>query len=136
MRGPSDRNRRPGWDNPRVVRFRYNAAITVAAGVAVIGTVPLATSRWYFAPLLLVPLAVAVWGWRAGTDANATGVRARALFGSRFLPWSRIDSIEVGERNRVYARTTADSALRLPAVTPGDLPRLVEASGEQRPTST
>jgi hypothetical protein len=114
-----------------VLRFRYNAAITVAAAVAVIGTVPLAASRWYFAPLLLVPLSVAVWGWRAGTDANANGVRARALFGSRFLPWSRIDSLVVGERNRVYARTTADSAVRLPAVSPADLPRLVAASGEQ-----
>jgi hypothetical protein len=115
----------------RVVRFRYNAAITVAACVAFIGGVPLATTRWYLVPLLVIPLLVAVWGWRAGTDANATGVRARALFGSRFLPWSRIDSLEVGERNRVYARTTANSALRLPAVSPADLPRLVAASGER-----
>jgi hypothetical protein len=114
-----------------VVRFRYNAAISVAAVVAFVGAVPLAASRWYLVPLLLVPLAVAVWGWRAGTDANANGVRARALFGSRFLPWSRIDSLEVGEPNRVYARTTADSAVRLPAVAAADLPRLVAASGEQ-----
>ena len=115
-----------------MVRFRYNAAIAVAALLAFIGAVPLATARWYLAPLLLVPLSVAVWGWRAGTDANANGVRARALFGSRFLPWSRIESLEVGERNRVYARTTADSAVRLPAVFAADLPRLVAASGEQR----
>jgi hypothetical protein len=114
-----------------VVRFRYNAAISVAAVVAFVGAVPLAASRWYFVPLLLVPLSVAVWGWRAGTDANANGVRARALFGSRFLPWTRIDSLEVGERNRVYARTTTDSAMRLPAVSAADLPRLVAASGEQ-----
>jgi hypothetical protein len=99
--------------------------------LAFIGGLPLATSRWYLAPVLIVPLAVAVWGWRAGTDANANGVRARALFGSRYLPWSRIDSLEVGERDRVYARTTADSAMRLPAVTPADLPRLVAASGER-----
>ena len=115
-----------------MVRFRYNAAIGVAAVVAFVGALPLATSRWYFAPLLLLPLSVAVWGWRAGTDANANGVRARALFGSRFLPWSRIDSLEVGERGRVYARTTAESAVRLPAVFAADLPRLVAASGEQR----
>src|SRR5262245_38056673 len=99
------------WENGIVVRFRYNAAITVAAVVVLLGAVPLATSRWYLAPLLVIPLLVAVWGWRAGTDANATGVRARALFGSRFLPWSRVDSLEVGDRNRVYARTTANSAL-------------------------
>jgi hypothetical protein len=124
-------NPQAGWENGRVVRFRYNAAISVAAAVALVGAVPVATSRWYLAPLLLVPLAVGVWGWRAGTDANANGVRARALFGSRFLPWSRIDSLVVGDRNRVYARTTADSEVRLPAVSPADLPKLVAASGER-----
>jgi hypothetical protein len=37
----------------------------------------------------------------------------------------------VGERDRVYARTTAASSVRLPAVTAADLPKLVAASGEQ-----
>jgi hypothetical protein len=37
----------------------------------------------------------------------------------------------VGERNRVFAHTTAGSAIRLTAVTPADLPALVAASGEQ-----
>jgi hypothetical protein len=113
------------------VKFRYNTAITVAAGVAVIGALPLATSSWYFAFLPLIPLAIAVWGWRAGTDATVNGVRVRALFGSRFLPWPKIESIVVGERNRVYAHTAAGSMVRLIAVAPADMPRLVEASGER-----
>jgi hypothetical protein len=113
------------------VKFRYNAAITIAAAVAVIGGLPLATTRWYLAPVLVVPLAVGLWGWRAGTDATINGLRVRALLGSRYVPWSRIESLNVGERNRVYAYTAAGSALRLPAVTPRDLPRLVAASGEQ-----
>jgi hypothetical protein len=116
------------------VKFRYNAAITVAAGVAVIGALPLATSRWYLAPLPLIPLAIAVWAWRAGTDATVNGVRVRALFGSRFLPWPKIESLAVGERDHVYAHTSAGSAVRLTAVTPADLPRLVAASGEQLST--
>ena len=113
------------------VKFRYNAAITIAAAVAVIGGLPLATTRWYFAPLLLVPLAVGVWGWRAGTDATVNGLRVRALLGSRYVPWSRVESLNVGERSRVYAHTATGSAVRLPAVTPADLPRLVAASGER-----
>ena len=116
------------------VKFRYNAAITVAAVVAVIGGLPLATSAWYIAPILLIPLAVAVWGWRAGTDATVNGVRVRALFGSRFVPWPKIESLVVGERNRVFAHTAAGSAIRLTAVTPADLPKLVAASGEQLST--
>jgi hypothetical protein len=116
------------------VKFRYNAAITVAAVIAVIGGLPLATSAWFAAPLLLIPLAIAVWGWRAGTDATVNGVQVRALFGSRFLPWPKIDSLVVGERNRVYAHTSAGSAVRLTAVTPADLPKLVAASGERLST--
>ncbi|GAA1038081.1 hypothetical protein GCM10009557_53150 [Virgisporangium ochraceum] len=116
------------------VKFRYNAAITVAAVVAVIGGLPLATSAWFVAPILLVPLAIAVWGWRAGTDATVNGVRVRALFGSRFVPWPKIESLVVGERNRVFAHTAAGSEIRLTAVTPADLPKLVAASGEQLST--
>jgi hypothetical protein len=116
------------------VKFRYNAAITVAAVIAVIGGIPLATSAWYTAPLLLVPLAVAVWSWRAGTDASINGVRVRALFGSRFLPWPKIESLVVGDRDRVYAHTSAGSVVRLTAVTATDLPKLVAASGEELST--
>ncbi len=117
------------------MKFRYNAAIVVAAGVAFISGLPLATSAWYVAPVLLVPLAVGVWGWRAGTDATVDGVRVRALFGSRYLPWPAIDSVAVGERNRVFAHTVNGSAVRLTAVTRGDLPRLVRASGERLDTA-
>ena len=116
------------------VKFRYNAAITVAAAVAVIGGLPLATSAWFVAPILLVPLAIAVWGWRAGTDATVNGVRVRALFGSRFVPWPKIETLVVGERDRVFAHTAAGSVIRLTAVTPADLPKLVAASGEQLST--
>lgn len=116
------------------VKFRYNAAITVAAVIAVIGGLPIATSAWFVAPVLLVPLAIAVWSWRAGTDATVNGVRVRALFGSRFLPWGKIESLVVGERNRVFAHTSGGTAVRLTAVSPADLPTLVAASGEELST--
>jgi hypothetical protein len=115
----------------RRAKFRYNAAITVAAAITVISGLPLATTRWYLAPLLLLPLAIGVWGWRAGTDATINGVQVRAMLGSRFLPWAKVESLVVGERDRVYAHTAGGTAIRLPAVTRADLPRLIEASGEQ-----
>ena len=71
----------------RPEKFRYNAAITIAAVVAFFGAVPLATSRAYLLPILLVPILVAIWGWRAGTDVSTAGLRIRALFGSRLIPW-------------------------------------------------
>ncbi len=114
-----------------MVKFRYNAALTVAAVIAAIGAVPLAATRWYLVPLLVVPVVVAVWAWRAGTDAGPDGLRVRALFGSRLVPWSRVETLVVDERRRVHAQTGSGGAIRLPAVAPADLPRLVAASGEE-----
>jgi Bacterial PH domain len=112
------------------VKFRYNAATAIAGGVAVLGAVPVATLHWYLAPILLVPLAVAGWGWRAGTDADPDGLSVRALLGSRRLPWSRVTGL-VPDGRRVVAVLDGGTALRLPAVTPADLPRLVAASGQE-----
>lgn len=112
------------------VRFRHNAAIAVAGLVAFFGTIPLAATHWYLAPVLLVPLAVGVWGARAGTDADADGVYVRALFGRRHLPWDRITGFVHADR-RVHATLAGGVEVPLPAVTALDLPRLIEASGQR-----
>jgi Bacterial PH domain len=112
------------------VKFRHNIGIAIAGLVAFFGAVPVATQRWYLAPILLVPLAVMVWGWRAGTDADAGGVTVRALVGSRALPWSRITGL-VPDGRRVVATLDGGRSVRLPAVTPADLPKLVSATGHE-----
>jgi Bacterial PH domain len=113
----------------RTEKFRYNAAVTIAAVVAFFGAVPLATSRAYLLPILLVPILVAVWGWRAGTDVSTAGLRIRALFGSRLIPWPYVNALVPAGRGRVYAVLYNGRQLRLPAVTAADLPRLSEKSG-------
>ena len=110
------------------VKFRHNSAIAIAGLVALFGAVPVATFRWYLTPILLVPLAVLAWGWRAGTDADASGVSVRALLGTRRLPWSRITALVPAGR-QVVALLDGGGSVRLPAVSPADLPKLVAASG-------
>jgi hypothetical protein len=112
------------------VKFRHNIGIAIAGLVAFFGSVPVATFRWYLTPILLVPLAVVVWGWRAGTDADADGVSVRALFGARRVPWSRITGL-VPDGRRVLAVLDGGGSVRLPAVAPADLPKLVAASGQE-----
>jgi|SRR5947209_6289255 len=118
---------------PRV-RFRHHAGIALAGVVATLGAIPLATARWYLTPILLVPAAIAVWGWRAGTDADESGITVRALFGRRRLPWSRISGLAPTD-HRVVA--VLDGGVRVPltAVTPADLPKLVAASGAELATA-
>lgn len=104
-------------------------------GIAILGVVmfcgglALATSRWYLAPVLLVPLALIVWGLRAGTDADPTGLRLRALVGSRRLEWPRITGFTT-HRGRVHALLDSGRSVALPAVTPDDLPALLRAGGQ------
>ncbi len=110
------------------MRFRHHSGIAIAGLVALFGAVPFATARWYLAPVLLVPATVAVWGWRAGTDADESGVTVRALLGRRRLPWERITGFAPAGR-RVVAVLDGGATVALSAVTPADLPKLVAASG-------
>lgn len=124
-------------------RFRYNVSVAIAGLIALIGAVPLATAgfvdrpdgpSWYAYPLLLVlliPLAAMVWGWRAGTDANATELRVRRFgLGTRPIAWTEVVGI-VPQNRRVYAILTDDRAVPLPGVARADIPRLIAASGQE-----
>ncbi|MFY1695292.1 MULTISPECIES: PH domain-containing protein [unclassified Solwaraspora] len=113
-----------------IVRFRPHQAIMLAAILAFVGSLPLASTRWYFLPILLVPLAIALWAVRAGTDADADGLHVRALLGQRRIPWSRVAELTADPHGRAVARLTDGHRVPLPAVRAGDLPRLIAASGQ------
>ena len=110
------------------LRFRYNAALAIAGVIATIGAVSLLGASLWFAPVLLIPLAVTIWAWRAGTDVDERGLVVRALLAKRGIPWTQVDAL-VPEQRRVHARLANGNLVTLPGVTRGDLPRLVEASG-------
>ncbi|MEV4494246.1 PH domain-containing protein [Micromonospora arborensis] len=118
---------------PDTVRFRYNQAILVAAVIAFIGALPLANARGYLLPVLLVPLAVALWAWRAGTDADARELRVRALVGQRRISWDHVLELTTDQRGRAVARLDDGQQVNLPAVRSVDLPRLVSATGQALP---
>lgn len=111
------------------IRFRHHAAVAVAGLIGLVGAVPLASTAWYLAPLLLVPLAVVVWAWLAGTDAGPDGLVVRALLGRRRIPWSAVAEVRADARGRAYATLAGGAAVPLPAVTAADLHRLVATSG-------
>jgi hypothetical protein len=88
-----------------------------------------AVSPWY-ALLMVVPAAYTAWAWRAGTDADRTGVRVRALFGQRSIPWSEITDLTRLPGDRVVAVLRGGGAVPLTAVTGDGLSRLVAAAGD------
>ena len=63
------------------IAFRRSTAISVAALVMTVALLSVATWAPYLLFALLVPLAVAVWAWRSGTDAAPDGLTVIALLG-------------------------------------------------------
>lgn len=112
------------------LRFRHSSAITVAAIIAAIAAIPMLAASPWFALILLIPLAVGLWSWRAGTDADADGLRVRAAFGSSRVRWRDVDELAVDPRGKVFVRTTTNQVLHLTAVPAAQLPRLIAASGQ------
>ena len=76
--------------------------------------------------LLLIPVLAAVFIARTATIADASGIRVRAVFGSRSLPWEGVRGLSVGER-AIYA-VTDDGAVRLPCVRVANLHELAAVS--------
>lgn len=111
-------------------RFRYNAALPIAAFVALCGTVPLTVAGWPFAFVLLIPFAVLVWGWRAGVDVRGGRLVVRWPVGSRTIEPADIRGFTITHR-RVSAVLADDRAVWLPAVPGTRVPVLAEAAGLQ-----
>jgi hypothetical protein len=106
----------------------------VAAIIAFISGISLGAWAPYLLPLLILPLAVALWSWRAGTDADAEGITVRSAVASRRLPWQSVTGLVTDPSGRVSAQLSSGTAIVLPAVTTRDLPRLVSATGQELAT--
>jgi Bacterial PH domain len=112
-------------------RFRHSSALTVAAVILLIGVVTVASWQPYLLVLLLVPLGVALWSWRAGTDVDPQQLTVRAAFGRRRVAWSQVSALETGPDGRVTAVLTSGGRLGLTAVRAQDLPAVIAAAGHR-----
>ena len=116
------------------VRFRHSGALWVAAIITFMGAMPVAlgdpSNKPWLAVILLVPVAFAVWAWRAGVDAGDEGIRIRGVIGSRLLPWAELEGFGVHKRG-AFAVLKEGVRVPLPAVGRRDLPRLIAAGGSE-----
>jgi len=114
-----------------LLRVRKTGALLVAAVIAFVGTVPLAGASRPLALILLIPAALIVWAWRAGTDVYADELRVKALIGRTRVPWASIQEMAPDQRGQISARLANGNAIRLTGVTRDNLPRVLAAAGQQ-----
>ncbi|WIM95545.1 PH domain-containing protein [Actinoplanes oblitus] len=110
-----------------VLRVRKSGTALVAAVIAFVSAVPLAGASWALTPVLLIPIAVFAWAWRAGTDVYSDRLRVRALFGGNVVPWSRVVELAPDQRGRVSALLDNGNVIRLTGITRENLPVVLEA---------
>ena len=129
------RVRRSGWwedayvSTRPILRVRKSGAVLIAAGIAIVGAIPLAGASRALAPVVLIPIAVFLWAWRAGTDVYPDQIRVRALVGGSRVPWSRVVELAPDRRGRVSALLDNGNVLRLTGVTRDNLPMVLAATG-------
>jgi hypothetical protein len=114
---------------PVRVRFRQSFATVTAIFVMAVGAFSIAGQKWVLAPLMVVPLLALWWVVRTGVDVDGEGLTIRRTFGHKVIPWPDVEGFS-SSRGRVSVHLTeaaGAAALRLPAVTPATLPRLVES---------
>ncbi|MBU9764412.1 PH domain-containing protein [Mycobacterium sp. TNTM28] len=106
----------------------------LAVGFLALGllTLVLSNPAW-FTVLLVIPIALSVAIFWYRTTADADGVTARSLRGSRTLPWSDIKGLRFDRSSWAIADLNDGTELRLPAVTFATLPLLTEVSGGRVP---
>ncbi len=114
-----------------LLRVRKTGALLVAAVIAFVGAVPLAGASRPLALVLLIPAALIVWAWRAGTDVYADELRVKALFGRTRVPWATIREMAPDQRGQISALLDNGNAIRLTGVTRNNLPRVLAAAGQQ-----
>ncbi|GAB2573157.1 hypothetical protein Aab01nite_19620 [Paractinoplanes abujensis] len=114
-----------------LLRVRKTGALMVAAVIAFVCAVPLAGAMWQLTPVLLIPVVVFVWAWRAGTDVYADELRVRALVGSTRVPWQRVSELAPDAGGQISALLDNGNVIRLTGVTSDNLPRVLAAGGQQ-----
>ena len=121
----------------RLPRSAYLAVLFLLFGVAPLALVQSGGDQsspvgwtWRVA-LFVLPVLAAVFIARTATIASGAGLRVRAAFGSRLLPWADLRGLSVTGRS-VYA-VLDDGAVRLPCVHTADLAAISKVSGGRLP---
>ena len=81
--------------------------------------------------LLLIPIIAVLYIARTATFVDATGIRVRALLGSRTFPWDVVRGLTVRER-AIYV-VLAAGTVRLPCARLAHLHAIAEASNGRLP---
>lgn len=110
------------------VSLRPERTTLAAVLVMTLGTLPLALTSPYLAPVLLVPVGALVWVLRARVVADAEQLEVCNGLRVRRIAWTDVAGFKVPDRGPVTLLRHDGPSLRLTALTRRELPRVLAAS--------
>lgn len=113
------------------VQFRPDRTAVTAVAVFFLGTLYLALTGPWFAPLLLLPVGSLVWTLRARVVADPDGLEVCNGLGRHRIRWDQVDAFEVHKRRPVVLRRTDGGTTVLTALPRQDVRKLVTAAGQR-----
>jgi hypothetical protein len=108
------------------VRFGPERTTLAVVVVMALGSLPLALSSPFLAPILLVPVAATVWILRARVVAAELGLEICNGLGVRRFRWQDVAGFDVPRRGPVVLLPADGKRLRMTALPRQDLSRLLE----------
>jgi len=133
---PARREAQPTDDPPLRAHFGPQPIALLPVLILALGALPLAGSRLFLLPLLLVPLGCAVWVLRARVVADSHGLTVSNGLGRRRVAWRDIEALDVRARRPVRLCLRDDRSLWLSPLTRRDVPRLLKVAAAAGHRST
>ncbi|MGI8868329.1 MAG: PH domain-containing protein [Mycobacteriales bacterium] len=115
------------------LHLRVSRIALLAVVFLIFCVTPLAGVHLALLSLYAVPLLVAVWLVRTGTDVDRAGVRVRSLLASCQIPWSQIIGFTVHGRGRLALARSDGVLVVMPLARVRDLDAIRRASGGRLP---
>lgn len=116
-----------------VLRLRPPRTSLLAVLFLALCLTPLAAAGVWLLATYVIPLAIALWVLRAGTDVDAEGVTVRVIAGRRRLRWDEIRGLSPGRRGELSLVLADGRLIRMPATRLRHLPLIAEVSGGRVP---
>lgn len=112
-----------------VLRLRPPRTTLLAVFFLALCLTPLAAAGIWLLVTYVIPLAIALWVLRAGTDIDADGVTVRVIAGHRHIAWDGIRGLSPGKRGELSVVLADGRLVRMPATRLRHLPLIAEVSG-------
>ena len=111
-------------------RFGPDRIALLPVLVLLLGSLPLAASSAWLNPVVLVPVACAVWVLRARVVVAPVGIEVCNGLAATRLPWSAVEGFDVPRRGPVRLLRTGARPVPMTALSKRQLPQLREAAQE------